>query len=278
MGGLVQGRAGPHAAHARHRPPVRRRRLLRRAPEHLRRHAVPEEPARPVRGRRDARPRRLQRRAGGGPALRRRPALPGDAGLRAEGAGPARRGLRSRPSGRRRRLLRPLGGAPRPGARRAPPPARRPGPPPGAGPAPDLLPVARRARGDPRGRGARPPKARSTRPCGRSTEHVRRPDPPRPVRPGALPRPLQQGPGALRGPPVRGGRAPARGGLPPAAARPAGPEPARARLLPRGEAREGRGGLPQADRREPRRPHPPLQPRHHLLQAGAGSKTRSRSS
>ena len=36
MGGLVEGRARPHAAHARHRPPLRRRRLLRRAPEHLR--------------------------------------------------------------------------------------------------------------------------------------------------------------------------------------------------------------------------------------------------
>ena len=114
----------------------------------------------------------------------------------------------------------------------------------------------------------RPPRrGRCTRRFALSTSHAR-PHPPRPVRPGAVPRPLQQGAGALRGPAPRRSRAAARGGLPPAAPRPAGAQPARPRLLPRGEARQGRGGLPQAHRGEPRGPHPALQPGPHLLQAG----------
>ena len=47
-----------------------------------RRHALPEEPARPVRRQHRARARRLQRRRRRGLALRRRSALPRDAGLR----------------------------------------------------------------------------------------------------------------------------------------------------------------------------------------------------
>ena len=113
----------------------------------------------------------------------------------------------------------------------------------------------------------RRPRGRSTRRFALSTSHGR-PHPPRPVRPGPVPRPLQQGAGALRGPAPRRGRTAARGGLPPPAPGPAGAQPPRPRLLPRREARQGGGGLPQAHRGEPRGPHPALQPRPHLLQAG----------
>ena len=113
----------------------------------------------------------------------------------------------------------------------------------------------------------------------------------RPVRPGPLPHPLQQGQGLLRRAALRGGRARAGGGLPAAAAGPEGPEPPGPRLLQAGEVREGRGGLPQAGGGEPRGPHALLQPRPHPLQAepaggggvrlpegpGAGPRTTPRS-
>ena len=98
------------------------------------RHAVPADPARPVRGRRRPSPSPPTTPAGARPALRRHPALPGDARLRAEGAGPARRGFAApAPAAGRGRLLRPLDAlrAPAPaaaGPRRAPAASSRPGP------------------------------------------------------------------------------------------------------------------------------------------------------
>ena len=128
VGRLVEGRPGPDAAHARHRPPPRRLRLLRRPAEHLRRDPVPAHPARPVRRRRGPRPRRLQRRPERRPSLRGDPSLPGDPRLRAEGAGPARDRL-CRPGAvvERGRLLRALDDAAPRGpvrARRAPRPRK----------------------------------------------------------------------------------------------------------------------------------------------------------
>ena len=209
------------------------------------------------------------------PPLRRHPART---------ARPAATCRRCRPSSAR--LRRPRASPPARPPSTCPPTTLRPPAPPAARPrrlAASVEPARPRTyyrwrdeRGrHPRRRGAPARGDGVLRPCAPSTSHAR-PHPARPVRPGPLPRPLQQGARALRGPPVRRGGAAARGGLPPPAPGPAGAEPARPRLLPRREARQGRGGLPQAHRGEPRRPHPALQPGAHLLQAGPAGGRRVR--
>ena len=242
------------------------RRLLRRAPEHLRRRTQYLRFLLDLfQGDVTLALAALQRGRERGAALPRDPSLPGDPQYVAEGPGPPRGLRRASPRanaavffapGSTAKALAPRRpGRSRPRRRRVQP-AR-----------PRIYYSGATSAGSPRRARPRRPTARSTPRSAPWTEaHAPSPSPGgRSTRACSSPTSTRARSSTTAA--LRGGRARARGGLPAA--------PARRRVLnllglvyfKQEKLEQGGGGLPQAGRGEPRGPHAPLQPRAHLLQA-----------